>query len=81
MLTDETIKAIAIKHKKTNAQVMLRYLFQRNIVIIPKSVTPSRLRANIDIFDFELDSADVAALNSLEIGPKARVCNWRALPG
>ncbi|XP_019872560.1 aldo-keto reductase family 1 member B1 [Aethina tumida] len=76
MLSDETIKGIAKKHNKTNAQVMLRYLHQRNIIVIPKSVTPSRLKENIDIFNFELDAKDMAALNSLEVGPKARVCDW-----
>lgn len=81
MLHDETIKRIATKHKKTSAQVMLRYLIQRNIVPIPKSVTPARLRENIDVFDFSLDASDMKALDDLEVGEDARVCDFKVFPG
>lgn len=80
MLNDETIKKIATKYKKTNAQVMLRYLLQRNIVAIPKSVTPARLKENINVFDFSLDSSDMRALDSLEVGEEARVCDFKLFP-
>lgn len=80
MLHDDTIKKIATKHKKTNAQVMLRYLLQRNIVAIPKSVTPARLKENIDVFDFALDAADMKALDGLEVGEDARVCDFKVFP-
>uniref|UniRef100_V5I8R5 Aldose reductase-related protein 2 n=1 Tax=Anoplophora glabripennis TaxID=217634 RepID=V5I8R5_ANOGL len=80
MLNDETIKKIASKHKKTNAQVMLRYLLQRDIVAIPKSVTPARLKENIDVFDFSLDAAEVKALDDLEVGEEARVCDFKIVP-
>lgn len=80
MLNDETIKKIATKHKKTNAQVMLRYLLQRDIVAIPKSVTPARLKENIDVFDFTLDASEMKALDSLEVGEEARVCDFKILP-
>ncbi|XP_023310768.1 alcohol dehydrogenase [NADP(+)]-like [Anoplophora glabripennis] len=81
MLHDKTIKKIATKHKKSNAQVMLRYLLQRDIVAIPKSVTPARLKENIDVFDFTLDAAEVKALDDLEVGEEARVCDFRIVPG
>lgn len=80
MLHDDTIKKIATKHNKTNAQVMLRYLLQRNIVAIPKSVTPARLKENIDVFDFALDAADMKALDGLEVGEDARVCDFKVFP-
>ncbi|XP_018579939.1 aldose reductase-related protein 2-like [Anoplophora glabripennis] len=77
MLHDENIKKIASKHKKTNAQVMLRYLLQKSIAAIPKSVTPSRLKENINVFDFSLDGTDMKALDDLEVGEDARVFNFR----
>lgn len=81
MLHDEKIKQIASKHKKSNAQIMLRYLIQRSIIVIPKSVTPARLQENIEIFDFALDAEDMDTLNSLEVGESARVCDFKMFPG
>lgn len=81
MLHDETIKQIAAKHKKSNAQVMLRYLLQKSIVAIPKSVTPARLKENIDVFDFSLDASEMEALDALEVGEEARVCDFKLFPG
>lgn len=78
---DETIKNIAEKYNKTNAQIVLKYQLQRNIIVIPKSVTPYRIEQNIDIFDFELDSEDIKILESLEVGPEARVCDWAVFSG
>jgi diketogulonate reductase-like aldo/keto reductase len=57
-MDNETILNIAKKHGKTYAQIMLRWLIERDLVILPKSVTPSRIKENIDIFDFELDNDD-----------------------
>ncbi|CAH0555752.1 unnamed protein product [Brassicogethes aeneus] len=81
VLTDENIKKIATKHNKTSAQVMLRYLLQRSVIVIPKSVTPSRLKENIDIFDFALDNTDMQTLNGLEVGEPARVCDFKIFKG
>ncbi|KAJ8964550.1 hypothetical protein NQ314_004849 [Rhamnusium bicolor] len=80
MLHDAVIKKIAEKHKKSNAQIMLRYLLQNSIVPIPKSVTPARLKENIDIFDFSLDSEDMKSLDDLEVGEEARVCDFKLYP-
>ncbi|KAJ8964551.1 hypothetical protein NQ314_004850 [Rhamnusium bicolor] len=79
MLHDSVIKKIGNKYKKTNAQVMLRYLLQRNIVAIPKSVTPARLKENIDVFDFSLDS-DMKSLDDLEVGEEARIGDFKLFP-
>ncbi|MEU8913850.1 aldo/keto reductase [Streptomyces nigrescens] len=68
LLEDPTIAELAAKHGKTPAQVVLRWHLQLGNVAIPKSVTPSRIAENIDVFDFELDDADLTALAGLESG-------------
>ncbi|KAJ8986021.1 hypothetical protein NQ317_013905 [Molorchus minor] len=77
MLHDATITKIAQKHDKSNAQILLRYLLQRGIVAIPKSVTSKRIKENIDVFDFALDEGDMKALDDLEVGEDARVCDFK----
>jgi 2,5-diketo-D-gluconate reductase A len=57
-----TVAAIAKKHHKTYAQIMLRWCVEQQLVVLPKSVTPKRIRENIDIFDFKLDDEDMKAL-------------------
>lgn len=56
---------------------MLRYLLQKDIVAIPKSVTPARLKENIDVFDFCLDASDLNTLDGLEVGEDARVYDFK----
>ncbi|MEU8680054.1 aldo/keto reductase [Streptomyces sp. NPDC048611] len=68
LLADPVIAELAAKHGKTPAQVVLRWHLQLGNVVIPKSVTPSRISENIDVFDFELDDADLTALAGLESG-------------
>ena len=60
--------AIGDKHGRTAAQVALRYLLQRDVIIIPKSVHRERMVANLDILDFQLDDADLAAIAALDEG-------------
>jgi len=67
LLGDPVVAGIATKHSKTPAQVLLRFLAQQEIVVIPKSLTPARITENIDIFDFELDAEDMQKLNALRI--------------
>jgi len=64
-LGDPTIKAIAGKLGKTAAQVILRWHIERGDIVFPKSVTPARIRENIDIFDFELSGEEVEAISAL----------------
>ncbi|MFE1342022.1 aldo/keto reductase [Streptomyces sp. NPDC058733] len=59
------IVAIAQKHGRTPAQVVLRWHLQLGNVVIPKSVTPSRIKENIEVFDFSLDDEDLAAISAL----------------
>lgn len=59
IFTNETIAEIAAKYGKSNGQVILRWLLQRGITVIPKSVHKNRMEENIDVFDFELSNDDV----------------------
>lgn len=68
-LTDPTVCAIAAKHGKTPAQVVLRWFLQNGIVPLPKSVTPERILSNIKVYDFELSAEDMAAINGIEQHP------------
>lgn len=70
LLQAPTIVAVARKHDRTPAQVVLRWHLQVGNVVIPKSSTPSRIRENIDVFDFELDADDLAALAALDEGKR-----------
>lgn len=65
LLEVPAIVAIAQKHGRTPAQVVLRWHLQLGNVVIPKSVTPSRIKENIEVFDFSLDDEDLAAISAL----------------
>jgi 2,5-diketo-D-gluconate reductase A len=67
-LQDPTIGEIAAAHGKTPAQVMLRWHLQQGRQVIPKSVTPSRIAENFDVFDFELTGEQLAAIDALDTG-------------
>jgi 2,5-diketo-D-gluconate reductase A len=72
VLRDPTIGAIASRVGRTPAQVVLRWHIQRGDVIFPKSTTPARIKENFEIFDFELESADLAAISALDRGEEGR---------
>ena len=63
---NEVLTAIAVKHQKTVAQVILRWLLQREVVAIPKSVRKARIEENFDIFDFELSAEDMEIIATLD---------------
>ncbi|MDH6223713.1 MULTISPECIES: aldo/keto reductase [Streptomyces] len=68
LLEVPAIVAIAQKHGRTPAQVVLRWHLQTGNIVIPKSVTPSRIKENIEVFDFSLDDEDLAAIRALDEG-------------
>lgn len=63
---------IAENYNKTPAQVLIRYQIQRGHIVIPKSVTKSRIISNFDVFDFELAADDIAVINEFD-------CNGRGV--
>ncbi|MER2107819.1 MAG: aldo/keto reductase [Solibacillus sp.] len=65
VLTDELLVKIGEAHGKSAAQVVLRWHVQNDILVIPKSVTPARIKENAAIFDFELTNEEVAHINAL----------------
>jgi len=70
VLSDEAIVGIAERHGKTPAQVILRWHIQLGSVVIPKSVTPERIRQNLDILDFELSEDEMTAIERLDSGER-----------
>ena len=65
ILNDDSVSAIAKKYSKSNAQILLRYLNQRGIPVIPKASSIERMRENLDIFDFRLSDEDMSFLSCL----------------
>lgn len=66
LLSNETLNNIGRKYGKTTAQVTLRWLIQRGIAVIPKSVNPERIRENFAVFDFELSHEDMMSIAMLD---------------
>ncbi|TDM04624.1 aldo/keto reductase [Macrococcus carouselicus] len=73
ILTNEVVMNIAEKHGKSPAQIIVRWNIENDVVIIPKSVTPSRIEENLDVYDFELTQEDHYELDQLNedrrVGP------------
>ena len=65
-LSNETLISLAEKYGKTPAQICLRWVLQHGLRPIPKSVTPSRMAENLDIYDFIIEATDMAAIDALE---------------
>lgn len=80
LLKEPKLAALAEKHGRTPAQIVLRWHLQIGNVVIPKSVTPSRIKENFDVFGFELDAGDMESLASLNtdtrLGPDPDTMNF-----
>ncbi|MEV4615352.1 aldo/keto reductase [Kitasatospora sp. NPDC049258] len=80
LLAEPELVKIAEKHGRTVTQVVLRWHLQSGVIAIPKSVTPSRIRENLDVAGFELDAADLAAIagvaTGVRIGPDPQSFDW-----
>lgn len=72
ILEDPTLTAIGAKYGKSSAQVILRWHLQHGFVVIPKSVTPARIRENFLVFDFTLSAADMSEIDALDT-PTGRI--------
>ena len=70
LLENDVLDKIATKHQKSIPQVAIRWLVQRGIVVIPKSITPSRITSNFQVFDFELSKEEMIEINGLNAGMK-----------
>jgi 2,5-diketo-D-gluconate reductase A len=68
LLGEGPIVEVADAHEKTPAQAILRWHLQLGNIVIPKSVTPERIRENIDVFDFELSDAEIASIAEIDTG-------------
>lgn len=81
-LEDEVISGIAARTGKTCAQVVLRWHIQQGRIVFPKTMHPERMQENLDLFDFDLPPAEVAAIDALDrgeagrIGPNPDTFNW-----
>jgi len=74
LLLDPAVARIAEKRLKTPAQILIRFGMELGLIVIPKSVTPSRIRNNFSVFDFQLDESEMNALKNLDKGPRGRTC-------
>ncbi|HEV7470126.1 MAG TPA: aldo/keto reductase [Pseudonocardia sp.] len=70
LLSEPALQSLASKYGKTPAQIVLRWHIQLGDIVIPKSVTPSRIKENIDVFDFELEPGDMDAVDALNTGER-----------
>lgn len=79
LLEDEAVGKIANRLNKTPAQILLKWILQRDIAAIPKSTNPERLRQNLDLFNFNLSNDDMDVLRTLD--RDCRLCDFSFFKG
>jgi diketogulonate reductase-like aldo/keto reductase len=70
-LEHPVITRLAVKYRKSPAQVIIRWHLEHGFSVIPKSVNPQRIRANFDVFDFELTTEEISLIDALDTGRRA----------
>ncbi|XP_045598555.1 aldo-keto reductase family 1 member A1-A [Procambarus clarkii] len=73
LVNNPVVTAIASRLKRTPGQVLIRFLLQHGMAVVPKSSNPERIRQNIEVFDFKLTSEDMSALEALDRGPDGKI--------
>ena len=81
LLNNPVVRLVAEKHKRSSAQVLLRFLVQQDIIVIPKSTNAGRIKQNGDIFSFKLDQLDMESLRFLDQGESGRTFTMLSFPG
>lgn len=81
ILSHPVIQQLSRKHKKSTAQVIIRWHLQNQLIVIPKSVTPARIQENINVFDFSLDPEDLKLIDEMDsiqgrIGPNPMTADF-----
>ncbi|XP_014226763.1 1,5-anhydro-D-fructose reductase-like [Trichogramma pretiosum] len=81
LLKNPQVVKIAEAHKKTPAQILLRHAVQSGVIVIPKSTNAARIKANIDLFDFELSDQEMKTMEGLDRGESGRIFNFLVFKG
>ncbi|XP_076638005.1 aldo-keto reductase family 1 member A1 isoform X2 [Colletes latitarsis] len=81
LLGHPIVQQISTKYNQSAAQILLRYLLELGVVVIPKSTSPERIKANIDVFDFALKEEDMKLLSTLDKGAHGRIFNFLFFKG
>ncbi|CRL00278.1 CLUMA_CG013551, isoform A [Clunio marinus] len=80
LMQDPKLLEISKKYNKSAAQILIKYQLQRGNIVIPKSVTKSRIMSNFDVFNFELNDGDIAAIDAFNMGGRFCPLNFDGLP-
>lgn len=81
LLGHPIVQNISTEHKRSTAQILLRFLLQLGVVVIPKSSSPERIKSNIDLFNFALNKDEMELLKTLDKGLHGRIFNFLFFKG
>lgn len=81
ILNHPLVLELAEKYHKTPGQILLRHFVQQDVIVIPKSGNPDRIRANIELFDFQLANEDMTKINNLDKGENGRIFDFKFFRG